>query len=1171
MRRLHHWLRRAGILDSRRAARRPESRSGRVQVWIEPLEDRTVPATFGYGDVLIGGLALTSNHDYVRWYNPNGNLVQVLDTGQYGTGVFGMALDSDHTLYAADSFAGVVSKFDSTGALQGTFGTNVGSPEPIVFDAFGTAYFGQVSGPGGILKLDPNGNQLANFNPALAVDGINAMDIAADQRTVFYATQEHSIKRFDVINNKQLPDFATDLPDIVNGLVVLPDGGMLVADNGSVLRLDSTGNIVQTYNTPVLPGGWNSVALDPDGHSFWTIQSVGTLVSGNPPNSVYEYDIASGVLENSFLTTPTMADDTLDVAVVGPPRFPMAILPPPDQSYIEGGSQAVPLGAFMDTTGFGPWNVRVNWGDGSADTTFQTTSKGSLGTQNHSFDEGSWTVTVTVTDAYSERATSNTFQVEAAELPVQVTGGFLIKPIHGVPFTATVATFTDPGGAEPDAAAPGGTVNSHYLALIDWGDSSSFGNISYNGTPGSTTGVFTVTGTHTYMTNGLHTITVNILHELGPDTTFSTASSLAEEIAVMPPDIPDFYEGTQGYFDLGSFSDPNGGPWTVEVNWGDGTPHTTFSIANSGSLGQKFHAFDEEGTKSGTVTVTNTNSGQSASAPLGFAVREPALIIKAGLTIQSSQGVPFSATVATFTDPGGAEPNASDDPGGPLSDHYTATIDWGDNTQSAGVITFNGTPGSTTDPFTITGSHTYASGGTHTITVHLTHESNEFIAYSTDVQPLILLPAGPQSSDEGSSKFFNLGSFTDTLGGTMQSWAVSVDWGDGRHTTFKTKFTGALTSQNHRYGEEGLKTVTVTVTDTSKFSAVTTFQVNVAEVPVTASGNQAFTAALAAPFFNKLAAFRDPAGFEPNPDDEPGSPLTNHYQATIDWGDNSPTSAGVMTRTPMLIQVAGEHTYAANGTYTISVTINHEGTATKATDRITVQSVVNHASACGDANSLVIGASAAGDVIRVVPVGPQAGSPTDIVKVLINNVSQGTYTGFDQIAIFGQGGNDDLEIAPGIRRSAWIFGGGGNDIIAGSSGHNVLVGGSGNDSIAGGAGFGLIIGGGGIDQLTSVGHGDVLVGGWTDFDNPAMPSNIATLRSVVVAWIAAQSYNARAAHVLSLFSTNGTNAAHVHDDAGTDAITGGTALDLFFAGIPDVISGRHAPELGYRPDTGTPF
>jgi hypothetical protein len=1142
---------------------------------LERLEDRALPANFALGDVFIGGLVLSTDQDYIRWYHPDSTLVQILDAAPNGLGVEGsVAFDSGQNLYAAENWAGVVSKFDNTGTAQGTFGSAVGNANSIVFDAFGNAFVGQVDGNARVLKFDPNGNLLATYSPALQADGTDYLDLAPDQRTLFYTSAGDTIKRFDVINNKQLPDFATGLPDVADGLVLLPDGGLLVADNTSILRLDKGGSVIKTYNVvPQLPGGWVSLALDPDGHSFWAIQNVGTLPSGNPPNSVYEFDIGSGHVENSFVTTPTMDDATMSVAVLGPAKYPMAILPSPDQNFVEGGSPTVPLGAFTDTTGFGPWNVTVNWGDGSADTSFQVTSLGSLGSLHHSFDEGSWTVKVTVTDTYNGNAISNTFQVNASEPAVLATGGFFIKPTHGVPFTATVATFTDPGGAEPDAAAPDGLVANHYLALIDWGDSSSFGMISYNGTPGSTTGVFTVTGTHTYMTSGIHAITVNILHELGGNPTMSTAVSSAEEMAVTPANPPDLYEGTQGVFDLGSFVDPNPDrvPRNVDVDWGDGTPDTTFS-ASSFQLGQQKHTFGEEGTKTVTVTVTNTNSQQSASANFDVAVQEYAPVVTGGFIIDSSEGVPVSAKVATFTDPGGAEPNASDDPGGQLSAHYSATIDWGDNAQSAGVITYNGTPGSTTDPFTVTGSHTYTTGGTHFITVHVFHESDEITVYSTDVQPVVVQPGNPQNSDEGSYKFVNVGSFSDALAGALHQWKVTVDWDDGSSTSFNMSTQGALPAQNHRYAEEGLKTVTVTVTDSGKFSAYATFQVNVAEVAVVAKGNRSLIAARAAPFSSPLlAGFTDPAGPEPNPSDDPGGLISDHYQALIDWGDNTPQSPGVITRKMNLFVVAGAHTYVANGDYPITIYIHHEGMVSQATDRMVVQSVVNHAQAGGDTNALVIGASAVGSVIRVLPVGQQTGASTDTVKVVIDNTSQGTFTGFNTIAIFGQGGNDDLAIASGVLKNAWIFGGGGNDIIKGGGGNNILVDGTGSDAITGGSAHDLIISGGGMDLLTSVGHGDIMIAGWTDFDDPSVQSNTTTLRAVMNAWTAAQSYPTRAAHVLSLLSTSGANAGHVHGDAAIDLLTGGPGLDLFLASVAAEISGRHAPEEGFRPQTGTPF
>ena len=81
----------------------------------------------------------------------------------------------------------------------------------------------------------------------------------------------------------------------------------------------------------------------------------------------------------------------------------------------------------------------------------------------------------------------------------------------------------------------------------------------------------------------------------------------------------------------------------------------------------------------------------------------------------------------------------------------------------------------------------------------------------------------------------------------------------------------------------------------------------------------------------------------------------------------------------------------------------------------------------------MIGASTAGDTIRVVPVGKQTGALSDTVKVLINGVSQGTFTGFNRIAIYGQDGNDDLQVDGAVKKDACIYGRGGNDRLRGAA------------------------------------------------------------------------------------------------------------------------------------------
>ena len=62
------------------------------------------------------------------------------------------------------------------------------------------------------------------------------------------------------------------------------------------------------------------------------------------------------------------------------------------------------LGSFAESDSSTSWTVTVNWGDGTANTVFSTTSQGSLGNQSHTYATNAnspYTVTVTVSDADS--------------------------------------------------------------------------------------------------------------------------------------------------------------------------------------------------------------------------------------------------------------------------------------------------------------------------------------------------------------------------------------------------------------------------------------------------------------------------------------------------------------------------------------------------------------------------------------------------------------------------------------------------------------------------------------------------------------------------------------------------------------------------------------------------
>jgi Ca2+-binding RTX toxin-like protein len=316
-----------------------------------------------------------------------------------------------------------------------------------------------------------------------------------------------------------------------------------------------------------------------------------------------------------------------------------------------------------------------------------------------------------------------------------------------------------------------------------------------------------------------------------------------------------------------------------------------------------------------------------------------------------------------------------------------------------------------------------------------------------------------------------------------------------------------------------------------------------------------------------VATFTDLGGAEPNLFDS--GPLSNHYTAKIHWGDGSPDGTGVITYNGIPLDdsptntftVTGDHNYTTNGTYTVTVTIHHEGAFPNAiaTTKVSVVSLLNHAQGLFDNNSLVIGAALSGSKIRVVPVGKQTGALTDTVQVLIDGVAQKntdtggtTFTGFNSITIYGQAGKDDLEVAGSVKKNTAFFGGGGNDRMKGGGGNDILVGGAGNDLLIAGPGRDILIGGGGHDHLVAGPGGDILIAGSTDFDDPCDLASVAMLNAIQAAWTnSPATFKARAAAVLALFSTDGSNAAHIHYDGGTSKLTSSLGDDVDFGGFLD--------------------
>lgn len=245
---------------------------------------------------VVGDVFAAIGSGQVQHWRPGTGLLATYSTTQGGF-TTGMAFDSSDNLYVTNFSARNVSRFDSTGTLidaafvSSSAGNN--SPESIVFDAAGNFYVGHADGNADIEKYDAAGNLLATYNVATTARGSDWIDLAADQQTMFYTSENFEILRYDVVNDVQLANFADFGQRPTFALRILDDGGVLAASSATILRFDAAGNIIQTYDVAG-HNNWFSLNLDPDGTSFWS----GDFGTGE----FHQFDIATGALLDSYDT-----------------------------------------------------------------------------------------------------------------------------------------------------------------------------------------------------------------------------------------------------------------------------------------------------------------------------------------------------------------------------------------------------------------------------------------------------------------------------------------------------------------------------------------------------------------------------------------------------------------------------------------------------------------------------------------------------------------------------------------------------------------------------------------------------------------------------------------------------------------------------------------------------
>ena len=453
-----------------------------------------------------------------------------------------------------------------------------------------------------------------------------------------------------------------------------------------------------------------------------------------------------------------------------------------------------------------------------------------------------------------------------------------------------VTTISEPSPNHPPVANTGGPYSGTEDVTISFdgsGSSDPDGDpLTYSWDFGDGTSGSGVNPLYSYSSGGTFTVSLTVSDGRGgsnSDTTTATITEVNDQPTANAGLDQSVNEGDTVTLDGTASSDPDGTITTYTWTQTAGTLVTldttipaqpTFTASSVGPTGE---------TLTFSLVVTDDGGADSAADTVNINVADINLIptANAGLDQNGNEGDSF-----TFDGSGSSDPDGS-----------IVSYDWdfGDGSTGTGITTV----------------HVYADNGIYIVTLIVTDNigataTDAAIISVSNVAP-VANANGPYSGNEGSLVTFS-GSVTDP--GTKDTHTFAWDFGDSSTGTGKTI--------THVFSDNGLYTITLTVTDKDGGTGSTTTTADILNVPPTANVGGPYTG---------TAGF--PITFSGSATDPGVDVLTYEWDFEYDGITFTVDVSGADLSSP-------SHTYSTDGTNTVALRVTDDDGASSTVDAINV-------------------------------------------------------------------------------------------------------------------------------------------------------------------------------------------------------------------------------------------